>query len=115
MQMFELLEAYNYYPKEEFEILSINVDAGENLVQIQQFIEEYKRYGYELKWVFGNDDDGSIWETYKVGGGGIPAIVIFDKKGDIVFAHEGIAVFTEIPEGLPASTPKLSLIINQLL
>jgi thiol-disulfide isomerase/thioredoxin len=115
IQMIQLYEAYSHYPSDEFEILSINIDSRETINDIQDFLGEYEKIGYSLDWVFGTDDDGDIWERYKVGREGIPALVIFDKTGELVFAHEGFMFFSELPEGVPPDMDLLAPILDEYL
>ncbi len=105
---------YENYSRNDLEILSIDIEQSETSQQIQSFINAYKQYNYELTWTFGKDD-GSIWSKYKVGQGGIPALCIFDKKGKLYFAHEGLAVLSETPQGYPQGLAQLAPIINELL
>ena len=114
LQMLELRKAYENYSRNDLEILSIDIEQSETSQQIQSFINAYKQYNYNLTWIFGKDD-GSIWNKYKVGQGGIPALCIFDKKGKLYFSHEGLAVFSEIPQGYPQGLIKLAPIINEIL
>jgi len=107
-QMLELKKIYDHYSRSELEILSINVHPSEGLQQIQDYVDSF---GYD--WVFGNDD-GSIWNHYKIGGG-IPTLCIFDRDGNLQFSHEGVCVFSDIPPGWPSDTVKLAPIIDGLL
>lgn len=113
-QMLELRNIYENYSRTDVEILSINIDQRETVQQIQSFLDEYREYGYELTWVFGRDD-GSIWDAYKVGDGGIPALCIFDRNGILSFSHEGLAVYDQIPQGFPSDLTKLAPILDNLL
>lgn len=113
--MFELKKVYDYYSRNDLEIISIDIEQSETSQQIQSFLDtNFTQYGYELTWIFGKDD-GTIWEKYKVGQGGIPALCIFDKKGKLYFSHEGLAVFSEIPQGYPANLARLKPIIDEIL
>ena len=113
-QMIELNKIYENYSRENLEILSINIDQREDSLEIQSFIEEFKNYlGIELTWIIGMDN-GSIWEEYMINGG-IPTLCIFDRKGTLQFHHEGIAVYSEIPAGMPEETTILAPILNELL
>lgn len=113
-QMLELRKIYENYSRNDVEILSIDIDPRETVQQIQIFLQTYQDYGYELTWVFGRDE-GSIWETYQVGDGGIPALCIFDREGILSFSHEGLAVYNQIPPGYPAELTKLAPILETLL
>jgi len=112
-QMLELKKTYDHYSRSELEILSINMDPREGLQQIQDYVDSFGAYGYDLNWVFGNDD-GSIWNHYKIGGG-IPTLCIFDQEGNLQFSHEGVCVFSDIPPGWPSDATKLAPIIDGLL
>ncbi len=114
LQMLELRKVYQNYSRNDLEILSIDIDQREITEQIQRFLDEYRDYGYELTWIFGKDN-GTIWENYKVGSGGIPALCIFDKNGNLSFSHEGLAVFSEVPEGASSDITKLAPVIDSIL
>lgn len=86
-QMTELKELYDDYPRDELEILSINIDPNESFQNIQDYIDSAKEFGHEFKWIFGNDD-GSIWEVYQIDGG-IPTLYIFDQNGNIYYSDTG--------------------------
>lgn len=113
-QMTELKKIYDYYSRDQVEIFSVDIDDSETPQQIQSFIDEFKtQLDIELNWIFGIDD-GSIWEEYMINGG-IPTLCIFDQQGSLQFQHEGVAVFSDIPQGLPEDTQTLDKIINDLL
>jgi thiol-disulfide isomerase/thioredoxin len=114
IQMLELRKIYQNYSRNDVEILSIDIDPRESVQQIQSFLDDYRDNGYELTWVFGTDD-GPIWETYKVGSGGIPALCIFNREGVVSFSHEGLAVYDEVPIGLPADLTRLAPILDSLI
>ncbi|HUT00117.1 MAG TPA: TlpA disulfide reductase family protein [Candidatus Thermoplasmatota archaeon] len=114
IQMLELRKIYENYSKNDVEILSIDIDQRETAQQIHSFLQSFQDYGYDLTWVFGIDG-GSIWETYQVGDGGIPAICIFDREGILVFSHEGLAVYDEIPPGYPVDLTKLAPVLNNII
>lgn len=111
-QMLELEKIYNHYDKEKIEIISVDIDPEETINMVQQYIEEFKVYGINLDWIFGMDVD-NIWEKYKINGG-IPTLYIFDKNGYIHYKHEGVSIFSEIPEGWPQNTIKLKDIIDEI-
>lgn len=117
-QMTELKKVYENYSRDVLEILSIDVDQYETSYDIQVFKDEFMLdYDIELNWVFGMDD-GSIWEKYKLEDEGIPAVYIFDQRGNIHFSNEGVAVFSEIPEWWPEDVPepaKLAPYLEELL
>jgi len=112
-QMFELLKAYDFYDHDDLEIISVNVDIREDAALIQSFIDEYAKQGYDLSWVFGQDDD-SISEKY-MKEGALPTIVIFDQEGRLHFRKAGLCFFSEIPEGASADSTLLAPIIDELL
>jgi thiol-disulfide isomerase/thioredoxin len=118
-QMTELAKIYENYSRNELEILSVDIDSRETVQVILEFINEFEfLYNIDLTWVFGLDTNGSIWEKYVLEDGGIPTIYIFDQNGNVHFSHEGITVFTEIPEGWPsyqAPPPILYSYIEELL
>ncbi|MEM0492838.1 MAG: TlpA disulfide reductase family protein [Candidatus Thermoplasmatota archaeon] len=114
-QMLELRKIYENYSREDLEILSIDIDPNEDLDTIKKFIELYNSYGYDLPWVFGKDDTGDIWRKYKVGTGGIPALCIFDRNGEMVFTNEGLSVYSDTPQGFPSNIKKLAPILDKLI
>lgn len=113
-QMLELKKAYENYSRDDLEILSINIADNEDIQDVQAFLDDFKRYDYELKWVFGMDKNRTIWEKYRVGNG-IPTLCIFDRNGILYFSHEGLSVFSETPEGWPENLLKLKTKIEELL
>lgn len=114
-QMQELRNIYDAYDRNDLEIISLNVDTRENSQIVNDFIEAFKnQYGIELDWIFGQDD-GSVWEEYKMVSGGIPTLYMFDQKGRIHFSHEGVAFFSEIPQGLPDDSVILKPKIDELI
>jgi len=110
----QLKEAYDDYSRDDLEIISINVDTNENAQMIQDFKDQFEEIGIELNWIFGKDD-GSIWQKYKTGDGGIPTLCIFDQKGRLHFRKMGVVAYKEIPYYFPDDTPLLEPIINDLL
>ena len=89
-QMIELKQIYDRYLRDELEILSIDIDTSETFQQIQDFRDSFMgQEGIELNWIFGKDD-GSIWQKYKMGKGGIPTLCIFDQEGNLYFQGEGV-------------------------
>jgi thiol-disulfide isomerase/thioredoxin len=113
-QMLELKKVYENYSRDNLEILSINIDNNENAQDIQAFLDVFKQNGYELEWIFGMDKDRTVWEKYKVGEG-IPTLCIFDQSGTLYFSHEGLSVFSEIPEGWPQNVLVLKGKIDELI
>ncbi|MFO8133657.1 MAG: TlpA disulfide reductase family protein [Thermoplasmatota archaeon] len=111
-QMLELRHVRENYSESEVVILSVDIDEKETAQQLQQFKQQFTAYGYDLDWTFGMDD-GNISTAYL--GEGIPTICIFSPAGDLSFSHEGIAVYDDIPEGLPADTTRLKPVIDDLL
>lgn len=101
-QMVELETLYNTYTRNDLEIISINVNPSESSKDIQNYIDSAKEYDYDFQWIFGNDD-GSIWENYKINDG-IPTLYIFNKKGNIYYSAEGLH-----------SSSDLAIKINELL
>ena len=113
-QMIELQKVYDHYDRNKLEILSIDIDQRETPQQVSNFLEDFKnQYDIKLDWIFGMDD-GSIWEQYMINGG-IPTLCIFDQKGKIHYYHEGVSVFSEIPDGWPENTVKLKEKIDELI
>lgn len=88
-QMIELKKIYNIYPREDLEIISVDVDTSETLKQIKDFMDSFEQQeGIELNWIFGKDD-GGIWQKYKMGNEGIPTLCIFDRDGNLYYQDEG--------------------------
>ncbi len=97
-QMIELKKAYENYSRDDLEILSINVEPGEKITDIQDFMNLYADAGYSLNWVFGNEIDNT--DKYKeTPTSGIPSICFFDRDGEIIYKHTGVMLYDEIPDG----------------
>ena len=111
-QMIELEKTYENYSRDELEILSINIDTRETAQQIQNFIDQFDQYGYELSWIFGMENDNL--DKY-IEEGAIPTLCIFDQKGNLYFSHAGVSVFSEIPQGWPEDTIILREKIDEIL
>ncbi len=111
-QMLDLKKAYDNYSRNELEILSINIDSSENVQQIQNFINQFAQYGYELNWIFGMEDDSL--DKY-MPSGSIPTLCMFDQKGNLYFSHAGFSPYSEIPEGFPEDTVTLAQKIEELI
>ena len=117
-QMTELKYVYENYTQDQLEIISLNIEKRDTINVINQFKEAFKeQLNIELNWVFGNDD-GTVWNKYKFESEGIPTLYIFDQNGNVIFSHEGIAVYDKIPEGWPSNQPepvKLKPKIDELI
>jgi thiol-disulfide isomerase/thioredoxin len=111
-QMLELEKAYNFYSKDNLEILSINIDSGETVSEIEDFIETFSSYGYHLDWVFGREMDSL--ERF-MPSGSIPTLCIFDENGKLAFSHTGLMPFSEIPNGWPDDTELLKEKLGELI
>lgn len=110
----ELKKIYDYYSRDDLEIISLNVDLSESSQLIQSFIEWFAEYyGIELNWIFGQDD-GSISEKY-MNESAIPTLAVFDQKGRLYYRKAGVHVFSEIPPGFPEDTPMLAPILDELI
>lgn len=114
IEMLELRKIYENYSRDDVEILSIDIDEKETVQQIQGFLDDFRTYGYELTWTFGKDD-GSIWDVYQGANGAIPALRIFNRDGVLTYSHDGVAVYNEVPQGLPTDLPKLAPILNDII
>jgi len=113
-QMLELKKAYETYSQEDLEILSINVDSRETLSDIEDFIELFSENGYDLNWVFGNEIDDT--DKYKKQpDSGIPSICFFDRNGHVVYKHEGVMLFSELPDGWTGEKTLLKDKIDDLI
>ena len=110
LQMIELEKLYNHYDKEKIEIISLDIETRETIEMVNQYINEFKKYN---DWVFGMDVD-NVWEKYKINDG-IPTLYIFDQDGHTYYKHEGVSVFSEIPEGWPQTTIKLKDKIDEII
>ena len=111
-QMIELEKTYENYSRDELEILSINIDDRETFQQVEDFIDQFAQYGYELNWVFGMEDDNL--DKY-MPSGSIPTMCIFDQKGNLYFSHSGFSPYSDIPEGWPDDTVTLAEKIGELI
>ena len=74
--------------RKNVEIISLDIQAGETSEKIQNYIENLRKDGYKIEWIFGLDN-GEIWENYKINGY-IPTIYIFDQNGNEYYKHEGV-------------------------
>lgn len=111
-QMLELRQAYQFYPHDQFEILSINTDPRESVNHIQEFIDEFAYYGYNLDWVFAKELDSL--KDYNLAGT-IPKLIIFDQNGNIYWEHNGLCFFSELPEGWTGEQITLKEKIDQII
>lgn len=110
-QMLELKKAYDYYSKNNLQILSLDIDSSETVAQIQDFIDQFANYGYDLEWTFGmekDDLDGYMKE------GAIPTLCIFDQQGTLHFRHAGLSYFNQIPSGWPSDQPEPPLLKEKI-
>ncbi len=111
-QMLELRKAHTNYSHDEIEIISINTDYRENSTKIQDFLDQFAYYGYDLEWTFAKElDDLSDYNPQ----GSIPKLCIFDKDGNIYLEHSGLMFFSELPEGWTGEKTTLKEKIDQLL
>jgi len=97
-QMFELKKISENYSKNDVSILSIDVwvSNGETSSMLQSLIDAFKnQVNITLDWTFGLDDlQGTIENTYA--SKGVPALYIFDKKGNIYYSHVGYESYTDL-------------------
>ena len=97
-QMFELKKIQENYSSNEVVILSIDVWAsnGETASMIQQMIEAFEiQANLTLNWTFGLDDlEGTIENSYA--SEGVPALYIYDKKGNIYYSHVGYETYANL-------------------
>lgn len=109
----ELRKIYDYYSRDDLEIISLNVDLSESSQLIQSFKDWFTGYyGIELNWIFGQDD-GSISEKY-MNESAIPTLAVFDQVGRLQYRKAGVHVFKEIPAGFPENTPMLAPMLDEL-
>ncbi|MHA1302275.1 MAG: TlpA family protein disulfide reductase [Candidatus Heimdallarchaeaceae archaeon] len=80
-----LVDLYEIFPKDELQIISVDVDSSETEKEVSDF-----RKAYDMNWIVGIDIDDSIGEAYGVGG--IPHLVIIDQNQYVTFELIG---FTE--------------------
>ena len=110
-QMLELKKAYDYYSKNNLQILSLDIDSSETVAQIQDFIDQFANYGYDLEWTFGmekDDLDRYMEES------AIPTLCIFDQKGTLHFRHAGLSYFNQIPLDWPPDQPEPPLLKEKI-
>ena len=111
-QMLELRKAYANYSRDELEIISINVDYRETPSQIQDFLDQFSYYGYDLTWIFAEElDDLSSYNPQ----GSIPHLCVFNKDGTIYWDHSGLTFFSEFPEGWTGEKTTLKEMIDEIL
>jgi len=111
-QMLELRKAYESYPHDQFEILSINTDPRESTSLIQEFLDEFALYGYNLDWVFAKELDSL--DDYNPAAS-IPKLFIFDQNGNIHWEHNGLSFFSEFPEGWTGERITLKEKIDEII
>jgi thiol-disulfide isomerase/thioredoxin len=111
-QMLELEKAYDNYSRDKLEILSINTDDRETIQQIQDFIDQFAEYGYNLDWVFAKElDDLSNYNPE----GSIPRLIIFNQNGEIYWEHTGLTFYSEFPDGWTGEKTLLKEKIDELI
>jgi thiol-disulfide isomerase/thioredoxin len=120
-QMFALEEIYNNFSRDDIAIISINVwiirgETPQDMANLMEAfrctspceiekefsylsIREYKELfgkqeGLDLNWIFGYDNDGSIFNKY--GEGGIPYLLILDKNGNVYYSFVGYTSYSEL-------------------
>jgi thiol-disulfide isomerase/thioredoxin len=111
-QMLELEKTYENYSRDQLEILSINTDFRESLSDIQDFIDQFEEYGYDLDWIFANElDDLASYNPEQ----SIPRLIIFDQEGNIFWDHNGVIFFAELPDGWTGEKTLLKEKIDELI
>ena len=113
-QMLELKKAYDYYSREDLEILSINIDARETNQDIIDFIALFSEYGYNLNWIFGNEIDDTT-KYKKEPNSGIPSICFFDRDGNIIYKHVGVMLYDTITDNWTGEKVLLREKIDELI
>jgi thiol-disulfide isomerase/thioredoxin len=97
-QMFELKKIQENYSSNDVVILSIDVwvSNGETASMVQEMIETFeKQANLILDWTFGLDDlKGTIENNYA--SEGVPALYIYDKKGNIYYSHVGYESYANL-------------------
>jgi len=110
-QMLELKKLYDHYSKNDLQIISIDIDPSETVSQIQDFINQFANYGYNLEWTFGMEKDNL--DRY-MKEGGIPTLCIFDKQGNLYFRHAGLSFFNQVPSDWPSDQPEPTLLKEKI-
>ena len=95
-QLVELEKIYDMY-SDKVEIIYIDVWTiyGETADDVKNLIKEFEQYGLELKWTFGLDVDGILWNKYVIEKA-VPTIYIFDENGQKIFYNVGITSYQEL-------------------
>ena len=97
-QMFELKKIQENYSSNDVIILSIDVwvSNGETASMLQEMITAFEtQANLTLNWTFGLDDlDGTIENSYA--SEGVPALYIYDKKGNIYYSHVGYETYANL-------------------
>ena len=97
-QMFELVKIAENYSSDEVVIISIDVwvALGETATYLQSYIDFFKtEYDIDLDWTFGLDDtDGTLLNEYARQG--VPALYIFDQRGNIYYPHVGLVDYSTL-------------------
>ena len=71
---------------ENFHVIAVSIDEARDASKIKPFI---KSRGYTFTVT--HDKDRSIYNTFSMNSG-IPYTVLFDKKGNVIFTHEGFSL-----------------------
>ncbi|MBN2599948.1 MAG: TlpA family protein disulfide reductase [Candidatus Thermoplasmatota archaeon] len=97
-QMFELKKIKENYSSNDVAILSIDVwvSNGETASMLQEMITAFEtQANLTLNWTFGLDDlEGTIENSYA--SEGVPALYIYDKKGNIYYSHVGYETYANL-------------------
>ncbi len=97
-QMFELKKISENYSSTDVAILSIDVwvSNGETASMLQDMIDAFENQAnLTLDWTFGLDDsEGTIENMYAAEG--VPALYIYDKKGNIYYSHVGYESYADL-------------------
>lgn len=97
-QMFELKKIKENYSSNDVVILSIDVwvSNGETASMLQEMITAFEtQANLTLNWTFGLDDlEGTIENSYA--SEGVPALYIYDKKGNIYYSHMGYETYANL-------------------
>jgi hypothetical protein len=96
--MLELKKIAENYSSDDVLIMSIDVWVirGETAEYLQSYIDYFKtELDVELDWFFGLDDDhGTL--LYEYANQGVPALYIFDQKGNIYYPHVGLVDYSTL-------------------
>jgi len=111
-QMFELDTAYDAFSGDLI-ILSINTYDGEDLQDVQTFVNDFPNtYGITPQWTFGKEVDSlSSYNPEE----SIPRLILFDPQGNNIYQHTGFMPFDTTSPYYQPGSDTLQAILNSYI